>query len=392
MAITLQQYKDALKDGSGTSIAKLEFLRLEDESIREDYTLIGEIMSVSVNVNKNNGVRRSISIKLANIDGEYNPSPRGRIWANSKFKLSLGLRIYNEATLIDEDKFFTQGTFVTRSPKVDSFNNGCELQLEGIDKFSLFDGQLSGRLQTTYVIGTASLVLDAFRAVLEAKLDVAETIDKDPILPYLQPITDVTLQNPPYTIIEGLGKTQKDLLEHMRITTSRDMFYDKEGRFKFQDDIADFEKAPKWNFSDEDGIYLGSSNTYEFEDMINKVVVVGSTIDGVTLNGVAVNDNVQSSSCIQRIGVKLLKRDVSSISTQAQADGYANYLLNRLTILQNSITIQCVPIHLLDVDEIITLTDNNHNYIDKRFVILGYSISDDSMSLTATDTNELVWL
>ena len=88
MAISFTEYEEAIRTGGGIGIAKVEFLRLEDESVKPNETLIGEIIGGNLVIDRSNQVRRSTSRQLVNTNGQFNPSEDGRRGINSKFKVS----------------------------------------------------------------------------------------------------------------------------------------------------------------------------------------------------------------------------------------------------------------------------------------------------------------
>ena len=66
-----ETYINALLSGQYTPIAKIDFLRSIDESIES--TIIGEITDGTLNIERNNGVRRAVDITLTNIDKQFKP-------------------------------------------------------------------------------------------------------------------------------------------------------------------------------------------------------------------------------------------------------------------------------------------------------------------------------
>lgn len=386
--ISFEKYKEAILSGGNIPIAKVDFLHLEDESVKR--TVIGEILSGNITANRSNGVRRTVSVELMNLDGEFNPDEDGDIWINYKFAISLGIRMKNDNGEL-EDKYFPHGVFISRSPSVVSSPSGCEITIDGIDKFSLFDGQLGGDLDAIYKIPVDSDIELAMRTILNTYVDENATVVRDPKSPII-PTIAAGMDKAPYTIVEEITSNLGAVMTHMRQVTARNMFYDVTGRFHFENNIPDIEKGAEWDFKDTNSMYLGSSMTYNFEGVINKVVVVGANVNGSLAKASAVNTNQRSSTCIQKIGIKLRTYSVPAIKTDAQALEYAKYLLRYLSVLQSSVSLTCVPVYHLNVDDIVTITDKNHEIDEKRFVVLSYSIPFDgsAMTMEVIDTDELV--
>ena len=71
---SFQDYIDTLNSGTYKQKIKLQLLRSEDESIREEIISIIENSSGSVNIQRTNGIRRTCDITLFNLDGKYVPN------------------------------------------------------------------------------------------------------------------------------------------------------------------------------------------------------------------------------------------------------------------------------------------------------------------------------
>lgn len=384
MALTFEQYKQAIKSGFYKQVAKIDFLRLEDETVKQ--TIIGEIIGGSLSIKRGNGSRRSVTVELQNIDREFEPNKDGNIWANSKFRLSLGISVNGE------DRFFPQGVFVTKNPTVGSFPKGSTITLSGVDKFSLFSGELGGTLDATYIVPNGSDINDAIRTIFSLYLDPNSQIPADPLVPILQSLSggQATI---PYEVTEELGGNLGGILEHFWRYNSRNMFYNESGRLVYENDENDSLKASLWDFTTGEVNYLGASYSYEFENLRNKIIVVGDNINGVIVRGEAVNDNPQSPTSVNRIGVKIETVTDSVIDNNTDATAYAEYLLKRKTVLQNAISLSVTPMFHLDVDQVITITDERLGLEEKRFLIESISIPlipFQNMTISAVDTDELL--
>lgn len=364
MALTIQDYIDEINRGIYKPKARISFLRLEDESIYAD--AIGDIAGGSLQISRNNGVRRSCNISLVNVESEYIPNVDG-IWVNSKFFLELGLEIDGE------NYFFPQGIFVVRNPSVVSTNSSSTLEISGIDKFSLLDGQLGGNLNATYIIPDATDINDSIKTILELYLDDDSLIPLDSKTPILQAI-EAGKEDTPYTVRQDIGGTYGNVLLELNAMLSRNMFYNELGHLVFEEDFNDSTKGSEWDFTEEKSAYLGSRHTYEFEQLYNKIIVIGDNINGQIFDATATNANSQSDTNISRIGVKIKVIEDSIIYTTELAEKRAEYELKRLNALQSAITITSVPMYHLDVDRVITLTDSKLGLDEERFVIQSINI------------------
>jgi hypothetical protein len=161
-----------------------------------------------------------------------------------------------------------------------------------------------------------------------------------------------------------------------------------------QDDIDDNSKGSIYDFTTEGFNYLGSSLESKFTELYNSILVVGDTIQGDVASAKVQNNNLLSPTCIQRIGEKLLPLDISGIFSDELAQERADYELKRRMILQQSVNIESVPIYDLDVNKVITLTDDSLGLDKSRFLIQSLSIPfkvGDKMQITATSVNDLAF-
>lgn len=373
----MQRYLDYLKTSSiKQPRIKIQLLR-SDESVESQIT--DDVLGGTLNINRDNGVRRAIDFTMYNRDGRFNPDIFG-IWINKKFKVFLGYNIDGE------DLFFPQGVFVMTNPKYDSAPDGGTATLSGTDKFSLLDGTNGGYLNDSYEIPLNSDPNGAIRALL--------TIYNDPVAPNLQATTRTT----PYTIRKGYEDTARSVLEELEFMMARNIFYDENGRLVFEDDIDDSQKASLYdfNFNPNGGIsgeYLGSAREADFSKVFNIVKVIGDNVNGDIAVGEARDTNPNSPTSIGAIGEKPMRPIFQDIlSTDQAALDLAEFVLKRTIVLNNLVQISSIPMFHLDVDNIVTLTDDSHGFNRQRFLLNSISIAlgvNGDMSLTAVQSDEI---
>lgn len=359
MALTYDDYINALKSTTIRPRIKIEFL-YPDETVKEEITQDIKSDGGNLSINFQNGVRRSCNVSLINIDKKYIPSPN-TIWIKNKFRLWLGLEINGE------DYFISQGIFVIRNPEVSSNFSEKLVNLTGIDKFALLDGQLGGDLDAIYQISVGTNIYAAIKSILVLAGDT-----KSPILD-TKYISEVT----PYTIRKEAGRNYGELLIELAGMLSTNIFYNENGHLVFEEgaiDIVDNVKSPIWEFTTDEFEYIGSTVTYQFEDIFNEVLVIGDNINGNIATGKATNTNLLSSTRTSLIGKRTKVIEDSIISTNSLALQRANYELKRLVMLQSKSVIKSTPMFHLDVNKVITLTDDYYNFNKDRFLIQSVNI------------------
>jgi len=375
--LTFQDYINELKKGVFKKRVKIEWLRREDETPYEEFS--ADIMGGNLSISRQNGTRRSVSLKLKNIDGKYIPSEDG-VWINQKFKLYLGLDINGEDYLIP------QGVFVISDPVATSNFSETYIELNGIDKFSLLDGTLGGNLEGIYQIPLNTKIFDAINSILVLAKDKLPALLGD----YFK--TDKT----PYTIRKEVGSaTLGEILTDFAFMVSANIYYGDLGNLVFEEDIDDEIKGSIWDFTTDEFHYLGATNSYAFSKVYNKVVVIGANIDGNIATGMAENKNLQSNTRSQLIGVKIMPPVTDdNITTDDLAQQRAVYELKRVTGLQSSISIKCTPFFHFNVDEVITITDKNLKLDHEKHLIQSIDIdfsNSGTMTVSCIKSKELAF-
>lgn len=154
--MSFSQYKEMVQRGCRSAI-KLEWLN-PDESVKSEFTNTTYDISASVDVNKQNGCRRTCTIKINNDKNLY-PIALGSIWFGQKFKLWMGI-------YIDEDTpyYFPQGVFYVSNPSEVYNPTERTITLNGVDKWAYLDGTLHGKLSGSY---QTNVDVDLYEAIKE---------------------------------------------------------------------------------------------------------------------------------------------------------------------------------------------------------------------------------
>ena len=135
---TFNDYVRALRLGTIYPVTKLEFLDmngLPSFIIREDFISGGQLT-----VQKQDGVRRTASITLSNLDHAHDFNPN-KIWIGQQVRMWAGIRLPS-----GEDYFLPQGVFYITNPEESYMPNARTMQLSLIDKWAGLDGTVGGTL------------------------------------------------------------------------------------------------------------------------------------------------------------------------------------------------------------------------------------------------------
>lgn len=360
-------YKSIIQAPIVRPLIRLTLLR-ENENFAEDITKYVQMDSGNLNINYQQGQRRSLSFTLDNSTGRFLPDINS-LWMNTKFKLELGLK-FNEDDYVYNDA----GIFVISNPEAPRINAQRTITIQCEDKFALLNGTLGGTLNTTYEIPAGFNIREAVQQILMQDNGNGYPIDSKPF------IFDAAYQDnvTQYALSKEAGGSLGDLIIDLANMIACDVWYGINGNLIFRSgtqDIARLNQPTLWEYKDTEAEYLDNTITYNFTDVKNIVVVVASnTSDSSYYSGRAVNTNPQSPTRVSVIGNKLKYITDSNISSDSLALSRAQYELVKSSILANTISFNSSYMIHLDVNNCITITDSYYGYFMDRFVIQSLSI------------------
>lgn len=348
-----------------------------DESFREDisdYLIEG---SGTLNINYQQGQRRSLSFTLDNTTGKFTPNGlQGTLWLDSKFKLELGMEFDNGDIV-----WKSAGIFVVGQPNATRQQATKTVDVQCYDKFALLDGTLGGVLDSTYQVDEGKFVYQVMQETLLQDNGNGYPIDGKEIV-FDSSLRDSKTQ---YTLSKSPNDSLGSILTDLADMISCDIYYGVEGNLVVRSGIKDISQVNKptlWTYSDKELEYISNTTTYDFAKVKNKVTVVGSNVNGEQVfSQTAINTNPQSPTRVSVIGVKQFYLEDSNISSDPLALQRAEWELNRLSILQQTIQVASSFMIHLDVNNCIAINDDFFDYSDNRFIIqsLGVPLSANSM-------------
>ena len=148
------------------------------------------------------------------------------------------------------------------------------------------------------------------------------------------------------------------------------------------------QKASLWDYSEDNRDYHGASASYDFENAVNEVQVVGDNINNEIFSAYSQNTNPASPLCIARIGRRIEYINDSNIYSDDLAQQRADYELRKFGILKTTMTVTVSFNPLLFVNNLITITDEYYGLQRARFLIqsISYTLGDQcEMTLTCSN-------
>jgi hypothetical protein len=360
------------------------FILNQDESFKEDISDYIVPASGTLNITYQQGQRRSLNFTLNNSDGQFTPNGlQGKIWINTKFQLELGIALTNGDTVWN-----SAGVFLIGNPEVLRNLSDRTIQMQCYDKFALLDGTLGGNLDITYQINANENIHSVMTEILMMQNGNGYPLDSKPIV-FDSLYKDATTQ---YILSKAPNDSYGAMLIDLANMISCDIFYGTDGNLVVQSGIKDISQVNKpilWTFDDTEYEYLSNNTSYNFTSVRNKMTVVGANVSGSAMyEGIAINDNPQSSNRIDIIGIKNAYITDSNIYSNSLAQQRAEYELNKVSMVQEAISVTSSYMIHLDVNNCIVLKDSFFNYSTNKFVIQSLSIPISSSSqITITCSN-----
>lgn len=153
------KYLECVKNGNYKEAIKIEWLN-PDESVNFEFTNALYDIDVNLNVNYQNGIRRTCTVVLNNNKNKF-PISFNSIWIGQKFKLWRGIYINDETPY-----YLPQGVFYISNP-TETYNPETRtITLNGVDKWAYLDGSLFGKLTGIYQTNVDTNIYDAIRGLL----------------------------------------------------------------------------------------------------------------------------------------------------------------------------------------------------------------------------------
>lgn len=367
MPLSFNDYLDLINKNIYRQRIKLQLLRYSDLSVYQEIT--GDIVngSGSLHVERKNGIRRTMSCSLINHTiynvGNYVPDiVNGVLPPRQPIKLYLGLADEN-----GNEFYLPQGVFFLTDPQSSSNLSESIVTLDLSDAFSLFDGTTGGELTRTFIVTLNSNIYNVINSILQ-------TENYYPLPCILD--SQYSSQTTPYTITKEAGSgTYGDLLNELALMLSANLFFNTEGQLVFQQDYNDAIKGSVFDFTTANAQYLGVTNRYDYTKFYNSILVVGQNVNGAVYSAEVTDTNLMSPTSVNNIGFKRQKRiEDPNINSTVLCQDRANFELKRAIAIQNEVSISSVPLYHLDVDQVITLTDENLKFNKERFLINGFTI------------------
>ena len=356
------------------------FLLNSDETIQEEIPIEDVLSGGSYSENYQNGQRASLSITLSNNDGKYTPNIN-KFWIKTKVRFDIGIE--------NDDNSITwvqKGVFVSNASNPSYHPESKTVSFSMSDKFSILE-KGEGKLKSTYEIPTGSILSNVVKEILNTQVGDSNVLDPQP--PYFHPSLVNKISQA--KIVKEAGSTIGSLILDIATHLSAEVFYNSQGRlcfFPLNVVGDDNDKPVLYNYNTTKGELTNLDFSLDYSNVVNKIIIIGATINGGVIRAEAANENVFSPLNVQKIGERVSVINDSNIKTKIIAEENARYQLRQVSILKTSLSITPPFNPLMSVNNLIMITDDFYNLHKQFFLIQSVSFNlDYSNNLNMTISN-----
>lgn len=370
-----------------------------DNNLKNPYST-SWIASGELTVERQNGVRRTVSVQIYDKDGAFSYNVN-HLWFGREIALDEGYVLPDGS-----DYYVQQGIFLIRDPQEQVAPEQRIVTLPLVDKWAYLDGSLGGNLETTYTADYGAPIFPAISALLAEGRGNGEAIDNttpvyctyyDGLSQDLPDGTQALLLSAPYSLEISPG-TKADVVIGFTTMLNAWVSYDPSGALRVdpsQDDILDTDKPVAREFSMDETLLLGMTYTAKNTDVYNDIIVVGEALDDNPQPAARAQDYDPSSPTnINIIGKKTLRINAPGYGTYKMCMDRAVWELKRRSVLRSAVNVSCVQTLDIQENQIITIarTDKPGAPVE-RHLILGYTrplVGQEEMILSVVSVHDLV--
>lgn len=317
----------------------------------------------SITCNLQNGKRRSATVTLSNVNGDFDYNVNN-IWFGTEIAIDEGL-VLSDGT----DYYIQQGVFLVDSPVETLRPHQRTVTLNLVDKWANLDGTLFGYLDSTYEVAAGTNLYTPIQALLNLDRGNGQKVDRvKPV--YTEYYNGKTQELPdgstsslisaPYTLrIDSQNGSYADVILGLAGMVNAWVGYDSTGALRIdpsQDDILDTDKPVIWAFSMDEVTFLGADYTVKNTEVYNDYIVIGELLDDNTQpSGRATNNDPNSDTNVQTIGRKTIRESAAGYATDKQCEDLAVWKLKRATGLQRAVSISCQQLMHIEENNLCTI-------------------------------------
>lgn len=404
-------YRETLKRGNFIKLCRLRFLNPDGSTA---FTLDNDpynrhsgafIASGTLNVNLQNGTRRTADVTLDNTDAAFDYN-YNKVWFGTEIALEMGVVLPNGTEF-----YLPQGVFRVVQPTESVAPDGRTAHFQLSDKWAGLDGTLNGVLESSYVVNEGTNIFSPIVSILASDRGDGQPFDGVPPVftefyngktQSLPQGGTAALTDAPYQlVIDSDDGTVASLILGLTAMVNAWVGYDQTGALRVeasQDDIDDNEKPVLWRFSTDEVQLSNLAFESKIADVVNDYIVVGMQADDYSQPAARVqNLDPASDTNINLIGRRTKRESRPEFATETICRDYAVWMAKRQAALHKSVQITCNQVFHLEENGLVEVPtptiypgDTGPTMEPKLYLIQSLSLpfaGDQPMSITATSVN-----
>ncbi len=334
---------------------KLEILNLNENVVDE---ISGLCIDGSLSIDGQSAIRRTCNLKFI-LNSKTMISENSSLWINKRFKLWLGII----DILTGNEIPFLCGTFLINNPSTDIQVSEQTVSIKGMDKMCRMDNTLSGQIGSKVEIASGTPISDAITATITT----------------LGGETNYLVDTSPYTvpsdIEEDFAVTVYDICKKLAdFYLTWKIYYDRNSIFRFSEIKDGINDSISFDFSNY-SVIQSISQENNYDNVRNYFKIIGKLNDsGIQYyKEVFITSTLYPNSpfTIEKMGESKTRNFVlqdDNLYTQAQVDSRCEYEIYKHLTLAESISITCIPLLFLCVDEIIYIDESDYGITGKYLI------------------------
>lgn len=359
--MTYQLYMESLKNASISYLTKIELLDYYENAIGE---IVSSNIDGNININRQQGSRRSCSLSLIDVDKKYLPTEDSAFWYKRKFKVYIGVEKEGDV------RWTPEGVFVTQSATVTS--NNRNVSIEASDKWKELEDY---KTDVAFIAKAGSMIAKMLRETLQMRIGGNYILDTTP--PLIDSIfANTTLQA---DVKINAGESISSLFIDIASGYGADVYYDTDGHLVFSrktesERYSGYERlGHQWEYTK----LIEPRAEYDLE--AHNVVTVYTNASNTAIVNVSAtvqNKTAKSPLNVDSIGMRRLEsKEIKYINGYSQAEmrrlcaEYGRSLLNQEALQKCSITFSSITIPHMDVDGTVGITDEYFGFDNDTFIV-----------------------
>ena len=360
------------------------FILNPDDTVKNPIPIEDLITDGSYTENYNNGQRASLNFTLYNQNGLYTPTIN-QLWANSRVRLDVGIEQQDGAII-----WAQKGIFVISKADPSAQPGSYTVSFSADDKFGYLE-RGPGLLEFAFEVESGVLITSIVKELLATQRGDGYPLDSQE--PYFYP--SLINKRTQAKISKSPGESVGNIITSLAEQMGAEVFYNSQGRLCFYPLSLvgeDKDKPILFHYQTETGDLNGLNLSLNYSEIVNKIVLVGATINGAVVRATAQNDDPNSPLSVQKIGARLAVINDSAIQNKIVAEENARYQLRQKLVLRSSVNLTVPLSPIFGVNNLILISDGFFNLEKQPFLIqtINFSLNySGMMQITASNIDNL---